>query len=81
MIATRTMVMLSAVALALLAGCAGETQEDPMLADKIAKADEVFKSRQYEEAGVLFEEIAGEAGPRATTRRSWKPRPCGREAT
>ncbi len=50
-----------AVALALLAGCAGEIQEDPMLADKIAKADEVFKSRQYEEAGVLFEEIAGEA--------------------
>ena len=32
-----------------------------MLADKIAKADEVFKSRQYEEAGVLFEEITGEA--------------------
>jgi tetratricopeptide (TPR) repeat protein len=61
MIATRTMVMLSTVALALLAGCAGEMQEDPMLADKIAKADEVFKSRQYEEAGVLFEEIAGEA--------------------
>ena len=61
MIATRTMVMLSTIALALLVGCAGEMQEDPMLGDKIAKADEIFKSRQYEEAGVLFEEVAGEA--------------------
>ena len=50
-----------AVALTALSGCSGRAQEDPMLADKIAKADEVFKSRQYEEAGVLFEEIAGEA--------------------
>jgi len=61
MMAARITVILSAVTLALLAGCAGETQEDPMLADKMAKADEIFKSRQYEEAGVLFEEIAGEA--------------------
>jgi len=61
MIATRIAIILSAVTLALLAGCARETREDPMLADKIAKADDVFKSRQYEEAGVLFEEIAGEA--------------------
>jgi len=58
---TRAAIMLSAVALTLLAGCAGEMQEDPMLADRMAKADEVFKSREYEEAGILFEEIAGEA--------------------
>ena len=60
MIETRTLLIFSAVALALLAGCAGETQEDSMFADRMAKADELFKSRQYEEAGVLFEEIAEE---------------------
>ncbi|MEA3409219.1 MAG: hypothetical protein U9Q95_02615 [Candidatus Eisenbacteria bacterium] len=58
----RVSLLLLAAALALLAGCAGETREDPMLVDRIAKADEVFKNRDYEEAGVLFEAIAEEAG-------------------
>ena len=47
--------------LALLAGCAGGSEEDIGLADRLAEADGLFKSRQYEEAGVLFEAIASDA--------------------
>ena len=61
MLLRRVSLLAVAAAVAAFAGCAGETQEDTGLADRLAKADEVFKSRQYAEAGVLFEEIAGEA--------------------
>ena len=57
----RVLFLAVAAAVATFAGCAGEAQEDTGLADRLAEADEVFKSRQYAEAGVLFEEIAGEA--------------------
>jgi tetratricopeptide (TPR) repeat protein len=49
------------VASIALAGCAGEKQEDTALTAKLTEADSVFKSREYERAGDLFEEIAAEA--------------------
>ena len=61
MLLRRVFLFAMGAAVVALAGCAGETQEDTGLADRLTKADELFKSRQYAEAGVVFEEIAGEA--------------------
>jgi len=49
------------VAVVLLTGCTGVQQEDTGLSERMEQADQLFKSREYEEAGVQFEAIATEA--------------------
>jgi tetratricopeptide (TPR) repeat protein len=49
-----------AVAIALT-GCERGTTVESDMADRLAKADDVFKSREYEEAGKLYEALAEEA--------------------
>ena len=51
----------AAAVIIVIAGCAGEAQEDDGLTSRLDEADGVFKSREYERAGALFEEIATEA--------------------
>ncbi len=46
--------------MATLAGCSSE-QPASQFADRLAEADQIFSSRKYAEAGVLFEDIANEA--------------------
>jgi len=53
--------MLTAASLVAVVGCAGEAQEDTQLKAKLEEADGVFKSREYERAGEMFEEVATEA--------------------
>jgi hypothetical protein len=50
-----------ATALLVAAGCGGQAQEDSGLATRLEQADKLFKNREYETAGTLFEEIALEA--------------------
>jgi len=51
------------LALALCMSFAGCSSDQPVsqFADRLAEADQVFSSRQYAQAGVLFEDIAAEA--------------------
>ena len=46
--------------IATIAGCSSE-QPESQFADRLAEADQVFRGRQYAQAGVLFEDIAAEA--------------------
>ncbi len=57
----RAAALAAVLAVALSAGCAGGTQEEDALATRLEQADQLFKNREYEQAGVLFEEVATES--------------------
>jgi tetratricopeptide (TPR) repeat protein len=57
---TRLLMVLAIAAIAL-AGCERQPTVETAMADRLAEADEVFKSRDYEGAGRLYEAIADEA--------------------
>jgi tetratricopeptide (TPR) repeat protein len=59
-----SVMVLPAIALVIAiaaVGCDRGTTVESGMADRLARADEVFKSREYEEAGKLYQALAGEA--------------------
>ena len=60
MIRAAAVVIVAATVLSI-AGCAPEAQEDSELRTRLAEADGVFGSRDYEGAGRMFEEVASDA--------------------
>jgi tetratricopeptide (TPR) repeat protein len=60
-VARSSLIVIVVVVAAALAGCGRGTTVESGMADRLAKADEVFKSRDYEEAGRLYEALAEEA--------------------
>jgi tetratricopeptide (TPR) repeat protein len=57
-----TLLILCAIAAAVaLAACERSATTDTTFSDRLARADEVFRDRKYEEAGEIYESIAGDA--------------------